>query len=79
MRQSLAALQSIPPPHAFLPPHSTRHFTPGGQTTSVAQESASAQSITQVSASQREQISGHVKLESGPILASGASGSASAI
>lgn len=79
MRQSLAALQSMPPPHEFRPPQSTRHFTPGGQTTSAAQESDSAQSITQVSASQREQLSGQTKLESGSGGASGAFGSASMI
>jgi hypothetical protein len=77
MRQSLAALQSMPPPQAFLPPHSIRHFTPAGQTTGVAHESGSAQSMTQVSASQREQISGQVKLASGPTWASGWLGSAS--
>jgi hypothetical protein len=74
---SLDAVQSMPPPHEFLPVHSTRHLTPGGQTTAAAHASLSGQSITQVSTSQREQVSGQVKLESGPTWASGASGSAS--
>lgn len=78
MRHSLAALQSMVPPHEFLPPHSTRHFTPGGQTTAAAHESDCGQSMMHVSPSQREQVSGQTKLESGPTVASGASGSASA-
>jgi len=77
-RHSLAVVQSMPPPHEFLPVHSTRHLTPGGQTTSVAHASLTAQSMTQVSTSQREQVGGQTKLESGPTCASGASGSASA-
>ncbi len=75
---SLAAVQSMPPPHESLPVHSTRHLTPGGHTTGVAHASLIAHSMTQVSTSQREQVSGQVKLESGPMCASGASGSASA-
>jgi len=75
--QSVDAVQSMPPPHESLPVHSTRHLTPAGQTTCVAHASLTGQSMTQVSPSQREQVSGQMKLESGPILASGASGSAS--
>jgi hypothetical protein len=75
---SLDAVQSTPPPHEFLPVHSTRHLTPGGQTTAVAHASLVGQSITQVSTSQREQPSGQTKLESGAFgSASGAFGSAS--
>jgi hypothetical protein len=75
------AVQSMPPPHEFLPVHSTRHLTPGGQTTGLPTGHASliGQSMTQVSPSQREQMSGHTKLASGALgSASGAFGSASA-
>jgi len=78
-RHSLAVVQSMPAPHEFLPVHSTRHLTPGGQTTaSAVHASLIGQSLTQVSPSQREQVSGQVKLESGAFgSASGAFGSAS--
>ena len=71
IRQLAACVQSIPPPHEFLPLHSIRQVWSAGQTMGVAQESVGSQAITHTSRSQREQPAGQTNASP---LASGGDG-----